>query len=164
MANLRNRGRAQQDGPGRTVGDEDPLPGHEPLKGHSHGLKTDQKVPQCFQILRLADIAVNDTIVRGPAPAASDLTGLALAAAPGSPSISIGRAFLETIARLVGFGGELRWDPSKPDGQPRRRDDASRAEQLLGWRATMRFEDGLRATIDWYLAHRDEAERLPDVT
>jgi GDP-L-fucose synthase len=70
------------------------------------------------------------------------------------------RETVETIAKLVGFDGELRWDPSKPDGQPRRRVDATRAHELLGWRAEMPFEDGLRATIDWYLAHRDEAERV----
>jgi GDP-L-fucose synthase len=70
------------------------------------------------------------------------------------------RETVETIAKLVGFDGELRWDPSKPDGQPRRRVDATRAHELLGWRAQMPFEDGLRATIDWYLAHRDEAERV----
>lgn len=71
------------------------------------------------------------------------------------------RETVETIARLVGFTGELRWDPSKPDGQPRRRVDASRAEARLGWRATMPFEDGLRATIDWFLTHRDDALRPP---
>lgn len=71
------------------------------------------------------------------------------------------RETVETVARLTGFTGELVWDPSKPDGQPRRRVDASRAEQLLGWRAQMPFEDGLRATIDWYLANRAEAERPP---
>lgn len=69
------------------------------------------------------------------------------------------RETAETIARLVGFDGELSWDPSKPDGQPRRRVDASRAEQRLGWRARTPFEDGLRTTIDWYLANRAEAER-----
>ena len=69
------------------------------------------------------------------------------------------RETVETIARLVGFDGELRWDPTKPDGQPRRRVDASRAEQVLGWRARTSFDDGLRATIDWYLANREEAER-----
>jgi GDP-L-fucose synthase len=71
------------------------------------------------------------------------------------------RETVELIARLVGFDGELRWDPTKPDGQPRRRVDASRAERLLGWRARTPFEDGLRATIDWYLAHRAEAEAPP---
>jgi GDP-L-fucose synthase len=71
------------------------------------------------------------------------------------------RETAETIARLVGFDGELCWDPSKPDGQPRRRVDASRAERLLGWTARTQFEDGLRATIEWYLANRVEAERPP---
>jgi GDP-L-fucose synthase len=70
------------------------------------------------------------------------------------------RETVETIARLVGFDGALRWDPTKPDGQPRRRVDATRAQQLLGWHAETPFEDGLRATIDWYLAHRQEAERV----
>ena len=70
------------------------------------------------------------------------------------------RETVETIARLVGYDGELRWDPTKPDGQPRRRVDASRAEQVLGWRARTSFEDGLRATIDWYLANREEADAL----
>jgi GDP-L-fucose synthase len=69
------------------------------------------------------------------------------------------RETVETVARLVGFTGELRWDPTKPDGQPRRRVDASRANALLGWHASTVFEDGLRATIDWYLANRAEAER-----
>ena len=72
------------------------------------------------------------------------------------------REAVETIARLVGFDGELRWDPTKPDGQPRRRVDPSRAEQVLGWRARTPFEAGLRNTIDWYLANRDDAERPPD--
>jgi GDP-L-fucose synthase len=71
------------------------------------------------------------------------------------------RETVETIARLTGFTGELRWDPTKPDGQPRRRVDASRAEHVLGWRARTPFEDGMRATIDWYLANREEAERAP---
>ena len=71
------------------------------------------------------------------------------------------RETVETIARLVGFEGELRWDPSRPDGQPRRRVDASRAEQLLGWRAQMPFDEGLRRTLDWYVAHKEEAERDP---
>jgi len=72
------------------------------------------------------------------------------------------RETVETIAKIVEFKGELRWDSSKPDGQPRRRVDASRAHELLGWHATTTFEDGLRATIDWYLNHREEAERAID--
>lgn len=69
------------------------------------------------------------------------------------------RETVETIARLVGFEGELRWDPSKPDGQPRRGVDGTRAAKLLDWSPSMPFEDGLRATIDWYRANREEAER-----
>ncbi len=68
---------------------------------------------------------------------------------------------VETIAELVDFTGELRWDPSKPDGQPRRAVDGGRAGDLLGWSPTMDFEAGLRATIDWYLANRADAERAP---
>ena len=71
------------------------------------------------------------------------------------------RETAETIARVVGFTGELVWDPSRPDGQPRRRVDASRAERELGWHAHTEFEEGLRATVDWYLANRAAAEAPP---
>jgi len=54
------------------------------------------------------------------------------------------------ITRLCGFTGELVWDPSKPDGQPRRCLDTSRAQKLLGWKAAMPFEEGLRKTIEWW--------------
>lgn len=66
---------------------------------------------------------------------------------------------VETIAELVGFEGELRWDSSKPDGQPRRAVDGSRATRLLEWAPSMPFETGLRETIDWYRDNRAEAER-----
>jgi GDP-L-fucose synthase len=71
------------------------------------------------------------------------------------------RETVEMIATMVGYDGELAWDPTKPDGQPRRRVDPGRAEALFGWRAQMPFEEGLRRTIDWYLANRAEAEREP---
>jgi GDP-L-fucose synthase len=54
------------------------------------------------------------------------------------------------IARLTGFAGRIVWDPTKPDGQPRRRLDVSRAEKHFGFRAKTGFEDGLRRTIEWY--------------
>jgi GDP-L-fucose synthase len=56
----------------------------------------------------------------------------------------------ELIARLTGFTGEIRWDPSKPDGQPRRCLDVSRAKARFGFEAGTPFEDGLRKTIDSY--------------
>ena len=56
----------------------------------------------------------------------------------------------ELIARLTGFEGELFWDTSKPNGQPRRALDTSRAEKLFGFRAKTPLEEGLKKTIDWY--------------
>jgi len=64
------------------------------------------------------------------------------------------RELAERIAGLAGFHGEILWDPSKPDGQPRRCVDTRRATALLGWRAEVALEDGLRSTIDWYRQHR----------
>jgi GDP-L-fucose synthase len=58
------------------------------------------------------------------------------------------------IVRLTGFKGAIRWDPTKPDGQPRRALDTSRARERFGFSATTSFEDGLRATIDWYERQR----------
>ena len=64
----------------------------------------------------------------------------------------------ELIARLCGFEGELRWDPSKPDGQPRRMLDTSKAKQAFGFVAQVGLEEGLKRTIDWYVENRAEAE------
>jgi len=60
------------------------------------------------------------------------------------------RALAELICELTGFRGEIRWDPSKPDGQPRRCLDVSRAEHEFGFRAQTDFRAGLRKTIEWY--------------
>jgi len=71
------------------------------------------------------------------------------------------KELVELIARLTSFEGEIRWDASKPDGQPRRALDTSRARDAFGFIATTSFEDGLRRTIDWYAADRrtDPAHR-----
>ncbi len=63
------------------------------------------------------------------------------------------RDLVTLIARLTGFTGEIRWDASKPDGQPRRCLDVTRAGRLLNWHARIGFEEGLRRTIDWYRAN-----------
>jgi GDP-L-fucose synthase len=65
------------------------------------------------------------------------------------------------IARLTGFEGELVWDTSKPNGQPRRALDVSRAAQRFGFRAQMPFEEGLRRTIEWYVKHRHQVKERP---
>lgn len=57
---------------------------------------------------------------------------------------------VETIARLCRFEGEIRWRHDKPDGQPRRRLDVSRALEKFGFQATASLEEGLQQTIDWY--------------
>jgi GDP-L-fucose synthase len=61
----------------------------------------------------------------------------------------------EMIARLSGFKGQIVWDPSKPDGQPRRCLDVSRARQLIGFAAQTSLEEGLKKTIAWFESHRD---------
>jgi GDP-L-fucose synthase len=61
---------------------------------------------------------------------------------------------VELIARLCGFDGEIVWDTSKPDGQPRRCLEVSSAKEHLGFVARMDLETGLRRTIDWYRTHR----------
>ena len=65
--------------------------------------------------------------------------------------ISIG-AVTQSIAKLTGFPGDIEWDKSKPNGQPRRCVDTSRAEKLFGFKATTSLEDGLRKTIEWYMS------------
>ncbi len=61
----------------------------------------------------------------------------------------------ELIARLARFSGKIVWDPTKPDGQPRRCLDVSRAQQTIGFTARTSLEDGLAQTIDWFEAHID---------
>lgn len=60
------------------------------------------------------------------------------------------RDLAELIAKLAGFDGELVWDTSRPDGQPTRYLDVSRARELMGFEATVPLEDGLSQTIAWY--------------
>lgn len=80
----------------------------------------------------------------------------------GAEPINIGAGFeitikelVEKIAKITGFKGEIRWDSSKPDGQPRRRLDVSRARKHFGFAAKTTFDEGLKATIDWYKANRN---------
>ncbi len=79
----------------------------------------------------------------------------------GPEPVNIGAGFeitikdlVEKIVKLTGFKGQIRWDSSKPDGQPRRRLDVSRAKKLFGFEAQMTFDEGLKRTIDWFLENR----------
>ena len=71
---------------------------------------------------------------------------------------------VELIARLTGFApdaealsSKIRWDATKPDGQPRRCLDTSRAKKLLNWQAEVGFEEGLTRTIEWFRKHHKDA-------
>lgn len=83
---------------------------------------------------------------------------LAMAAGWDSPEpVNIGngrevpvRELVETIAQVCGFKGTIRWDTTKPDGQPRKCLDTSRAAEGFGWRARVELEEGLARTVDWY--------------
>jgi GDP-L-fucose synthase len=57
---------------------------------------------------------------------------------------------VEIIAKLIGYNGKILWDASKPDGQPRRMLDTSKAEEYFGFRAKTPLEEGLKKTIQWY--------------
>jgi GDP-L-fucose synthase len=64
------------------------------------------------------------------------------------------------IAEVCGFRGEIRFDPTQPDGQPRRKLDTSRAFEAFGWQSSTSFRDGLRATVDWYRTVRHSADPM----
>ncbi len=75
----------------------------------------------------------------------------------GCEPVNIGAGFeitikelVEKIAKLTGFKGQIRWDSSKPDGQPRRCLDTSRAKKFFGFEAGTPFDEGLKAMIEWY--------------
>ena len=79
----------------------------------------------------------------------------------GAEPVNIGAGFeitikdlVEKIATFTGFSGRVRWDSSKPDGQPRRRLDVSRAKEYFGFEAKTSFEEGLKQTIKWYMENR----------
>ena len=79
----------------------------------------------------------------------------------GPEPVNIGAGFeitikdlVDKIVKLTGFKGQIRWDSSKPDGQPRRRLDVSRAKKLFGFEAQMSFDEGLKRAVDWYLKNR----------
>ncbi len=66
------------------------------------------------------------------------------------------RDLVNLIAELTGYEGKIIWDTSKPDGQPRRCLDVSRAEREFGFKAKTDFREGLKKTIRWYEENREE--------
>ena len=79
----------------------------------------------------------------------------------GPEPVNVGAGFeitikelVKKIAALTGFKGKIRWDSSRPNGQPRRCLDTSRARKLFGFEAKTPFDEGLKATVDWYIKTR----------
>jgi GDP-L-fucose synthase len=92
--------------------------------------------------------------------------GIALAAEnyEGSEPVNLGsgreisiKELVSVITALIGYKGQIRWDTSKPNGQPRRSLDVSRAEKEFGFRAQTDFQEGLRKTVEWWAATRRPA-------
>ena len=78
-----------------------------------------------------------------------------------SDPVNLGSSFeitikdlITTICRLMNFTGDVRWDPTKPDGQPRRKLDVTRAEKEFGFKSKVSFEEWLQRTTDWYLQNK----------
>lgn len=71
------------------------------------------------------------------------------------------RELVELIVKITGFSGDIEWDSFKPDGQPRRCLDTSRAQRYFGFKAHTSFEDGLRKTVAWYREHRQASRPGP---
>jgi GDP-L-fucose synthase len=81
----------------------------------------------------------------------------------GSDPVNLGSGYeisikdlTEMVIRLTGFEGKLVWDTEKPNGQPRRGLDVSRAKEYFGWQAQVPFEEGMRRTIEWFKANREK--------
>jgi len=89
----------------------------------------------------------------------------------GSDPVNLGAGFeipikelAERIAKHAGFTGKLVWDPMKPDGQPRRCLETSKAEALFGWRATTPLDEGLARTVAYFREHVRAFERVQPAT
>ena len=120
------------------------------------------------------DTGANQVVVWGTGQASREFfyvedaaRGIAMATESydGPEPVNLGAGFEITIRELVGklkeltgFKGKVIWDSSKPDGQPRRCLDVSRAKKLFGFEAKMPFDEGLKKTIDWW---REEAIKIP---
>ncbi len=75
---------------------------------------------------------------------------------PGSEEVTM-KKLAETVARILRYKGKILWDPTRPDGQPKRAVDGTRARQLLAWAPETMLQDGLELTIEWYLEVRKKA-------
>jgi GDP-L-fucose synthase len=101
---------------------------------------------------------------------AAEAIGLATERYDGAEPVNIGAGHEITIkdlvgvlSRLVGYTGTIRWDATKPNGQPRRSLDVSRAEKLFGFRSRTNFENGLRRTVEWWASQPEASGSLAGI-
>ena len=120
-------------------------------------LVQDYDLTQEVGVIRMHDDMQPDTVIHLAADAAEAIL-LATEKYNSPEPVNIGAGFettiknlVDKIVRLTGFTGHIHWDPSKPDGQPRRCLDTSRAKDYFSFEAKTDFETGLKATIEWYL-------------
>jgi GDP-L-fucose synthase len=98
-----------------------------------------------------------DDAVEGIIRAASRYDGADPVNLGSGKEISI-RELSEMVRRLIGYEGSIEWDTSRPNGQPHRRLDVSRAAREFGFEAQTSFADGMAKTIDWYAGHRSRQQ------
>jgi GDP-L-fucose synthase len=135
--------------------------------GDNFDLKSSHVIPALIRkFCEAVDTGAKEVVVWGTGSASREFLyvddaarGIALATQKydGPEPINLGAGFeitirnlVEKIKQLAGFQGKVVWDTSKPDGQPRRCLDISRAKKLFGFEAKTDFDEGLKATIDWY--------------
>ena len=94
---------------------------------------------------------------------AAEAVSMALIRYEGHEPVNVGvgeeiaiRDLVTLVQEEIGFDGKIRWDTTKPDGQPRRCLDVSRARKFFGFQARTPLRKGLKQTIDWFLAHREQ--------
>ena len=144
--------------------------------GDNFELQTSHVIPALIRkFCEAVDQGANKVVVWGTGSASREFLhvkdaarAIALAAEryDGAEPVNLGAGFeitikdlAEKIRNMTGFKGELVWDTSKPDGQPRRCLDTSRAKRLFGFEAQIPFDQGLRETIKWWKTNRDRAKR-----
>jgi GDP-L-fucose synthase len=135
--------------------------------GDNFDPKTSHVIPALIKkCVEAAEAGLDEVVVWGTGSAtreflyvedAAEAIVLAAERYDGAEPVNVGagqeisiRDLVGLIAKLTGFGGKIVWDASKPDGQPRRMLDTSRATTAFGFVAKTPFEDGLRKTIEWY--------------
>jgi len=100
---------------------------------------------------------------------AAEAIGLATERYEGSEPVNIGagreitiKELVHVLCELIGYRGEIRWDTTKPNGQPRRSLDVSRARQAFGFEARTDFETGLRRTVEWWADRQQQGDDRSD--